>query len=166
MPFDLARLYDEHAPALYAFLLNLTRSEPESRDAVQEVFVRLAERPGRFEGVRDARSFLLRLAHNVAIDAVRRRTAHSDAVERAGREPMDVFAPAASPDEQSFRDAVSCALAALPEEQRAVVHLKIWENQTFAEIAETLGIPANTAASRYRYALDKLEGLLRPICTP
>jgi RNA polymerase sigma-70 factor (ECF subfamily) len=80
--------------------------------------------------------------------------------------PLDVFAPAASPDEQSFRDAVSGALAALPEEQRAVVHLKIWEDQTFAEIAETLGIPANTAASRYRYALDKLEGLLRPICTP
>jgi RNA polymerase sigma factor (sigma-70 family) len=71
-----------------------------------------------------------------------------------------------SPDEQAFRDAVSTAISVLPEEQRAVVHLKIWEDQTFAEIAETLGIPANTAASRYRYALDKLEGLLRPICAP
>ena len=34
---------------------------------------------------------------------------------------------------------------------------------TFAEIAAALGIPANTAASRYRYATDKLQALLRPI---
>ena len=166
MPVDLARLYDDHAPALYAFLLNLTRSESESRDAVQEVFVRLAERPGRFAQVRDARGFLLRLAHNAAIDALRRRTAQHSAIERAAKEPAELFATAASPDEQAYRDAVSSALAELPEEQRAVVHLKIWEDQTFAQIAETLGIPANTAASRYRYALDKLEALLRPICTP
>jgi RNA polymerase sigma-70 factor (ECF subfamily) len=166
MPLDLARLYDEHAPSLYAFVLNLTRSEVDSRDAVQEVFVRLAQEPRRFEGIRDARAFLLRLAHNLAIDALRRRTAHSQAVERAGREPTELFAPAVSPDEQTFRDAVSTAISVLPEEQRAVVHLKIWEEQTFAEIAETLGIPANTAASRYRYALDKLDGLLRPICAP
>src|SRR5688572_10539434 len=96
MPLDLARLYDEHAPALYAFLLNFTRSEADSRDAVQEVFVRLAERPARFAGVRDDRAFLLRLAHNVAIDAIRRRTAHSEAIERAGREPIDLFTPAPS----------------------------------------------------------------------
>jgi RNA polymerase sigma-70 factor (ECF subfamily) len=65
-----------------------------------------------------------------------------------------------------FAMQVSTALSILPEEQRAVVHLKIWEEQTFGEIAETLGIPANTAASRYRYALDKLDALLRPICAP
>jgi RNA polymerase sigma-70 factor (ECF subfamily) len=166
MPLDLARFYDEHAPALYAFLLNLTRSEAEARDLVQELFVRLAERPGRLSGVRDERAFLLRLGHNLAIDSMRRRTAQREAVERAAREPAEIFAPAVSPDEQAFREAVSVALAGLPEEQRAVVHLKIWEDQTFAEIAETLDIPANTAASRYRYALDKLEALLRPICTP
>jgi RNA polymerase sigma-70 factor (ECF subfamily) len=166
MPLDLARLYDEHAPALYAFLLNFTRSEADSRDVVQEVFVHLSERPARIEGVRDFRAFLLRLSHNVAVDSLRRRTAHSHAVERAGREPVDLFTPTPSADEQAFREAVSSALAALPEEQRAVVHLKIWEEQTFAEIAEALDIPANTAASRYRYALDKLEGLLRPICAP
>jgi RNA polymerase sigma-70 factor (ECF subfamily) len=54
-------------------------------------------------------------------------------------------------------------MGALPEDQRAVVHLKIWEDMTFAQIGETLGLPANTAASRYRYALEKLEALLRPL---
>ena len=41
-----------------------------------------------------------------------------------------------------------------------MVHLKIWENLTFARIAEILGIPANTAASRYRYAMDRLRQIL------
>jgi len=50
-----------------------------------------------------------------------------------------------------------------PEEQRAIVHLKLWEQMTFAQIAESLDIPANTAASRYRYGLDKLQALLRPL---
>ncbi|HEY0548818.1 MAG TPA: sigma factor-like helix-turn-helix DNA-binding protein, partial [Verrucomicrobiae bacterium] len=51
----------------------------------------------------------------------------------------------------------------LPTEQRAVAHLKLWEGLTFEVIAETLGISPNTAASRYRYAIDKLRERLRPL---
>jgi len=42
-----------------------------------------------------------------------------------------------------------------------VVHLKLWEGLTFEQIAGTLDIPLNTAASRYRYGIDKLRGHLR-----
>jgi len=55
------------------------------------------------------------------------------------------------------------SLAELPDEQRAVAHLKLWEGQTFEAIAETLNISPNTAASRYRYAIDKLRERLRPL---
>jgi RNA polymerase sigma-70 factor (ECF subfamily) len=41
--FDLARLYDDHAQALFAFLLNFTRSEADTRDLLQELFVKLAD---------------------------------------------------------------------------------------------------------------------------
>jgi RNA polymerase sigma-70 factor (ECF subfamily) len=44
-----------------------------------------------------------------------------------------------------------------------VVHLKLWEELTFEEIAAALEIPPNTAASRYRYGLDKLRERLRPL---
>jgi RNA polymerase sigma-70 factor (ECF subfamily) len=55
------------------------------------------------------------------------------------------------------------ALAELPPDQRVIVHLKLWEGLTFDAIAETLEISPNTAASRYRYGLDKLRDRLRPI---
>ena len=163
MPSDLRQLYDDHAPALFAFLLNVTRSEADTRDALQELFLKLATRPALLDGVLAPRAFLLRLAHRLAIDAHRRRTTRAHAVERAAAEPPALFAPTADPDAHSFREALAAALGELPEEQRAVVHLKLWEQMTFAEIAAALGIPANTAASRYRYATDKLQALLRPI---
>ena len=163
MPPDLRQLYDDHAPALFAFLLNVTRSEADTHDALQELFVKLAARPALLDGVRTPRAFLLRLAHRLAIDTHRRRATHAHALERAAAEPPVLFAPTADPDEHSFREALSTALAGLPEEQRAVVHLKLWEQMTFAEIAAALGISANTAASRYRYAIDKLQTHLRPL---
>ena len=49
---DLRRLYDEHAQALYAFLLNLTRDEADTRDLLQDVFVKLARNPELLTGVR------------------------------------------------------------------------------------------------------------------
>jgi RNA polymerase sigma-70 factor (ECF subfamily) len=54
-------------------------------------------------------------------------------------------------------------LAGLPSEQRAVAHLKLWEGMTFEQIAAALELSPNTAASRYRYALDKLRSRLRPL---
>lgn len=160
---DLGQLYDEHAPALFAFLLNVTRNETDTRDVLQEVFLKLAKQPPRLDGVLNVRAWLLRIAHRQAIDSMRRRATHDRAVERAAAEPADLFAPAGEAGEQAFRDAVASALRELPEEQRAVVHLKLWEEMTFAGIATALGVSANTAASRYRYALDKLGDLLRPL---
>ena len=162
-PLDFERLYDEHAQALFTFLLNLTRHEADTRDLLQEVFVKLANRPALLDGVRDERAFLLRLAHNQAIDLIRRRGTREKQYEQLAGETIAVFAPAAEPDESAFRAALSGALSELPPDQRAVVHLKLWEGLTFEQIAELLSIPLNTAASRYRYGLDKLRERLRPL---
>ena len=167
MPADieLERLYDEHAQALFAFLLNFMRDEGDTRDVLQEVFIKLAKQPELLRGVRDERAFLIRLAHNAAIDLMRRRAARDKNTKQFGAdaEGLSPFALAADPDEQTFHAELSAALAELPPEQRAVVHLKLWEGLTFEQIAEALGIPLNTAASRYRYATDKLRARLRLI---
>lgn len=156
---DLERLYDDHAQALFGFLLNLTRNEEDTRDLLQELFVKLSRQPQLIENARDHRAYLLRLAHNGAIDLFRRRTVR----EKYQQEPTELFAESANPDEKAFREALTIALETLPPEQRAVVHLKLWEDMTFDHIAEVLSVSINTAASRYRYALDKLRQRLRPL---
>ena len=151
---EIERLYDEHSQPLYAFLLNFTRDESDTRDLLQEIFVKLARDPELLTGVRDERAFLIRLAHNAAIDAMRRRGTRDKTREQFTAESISPFAPASDPDEQTFRAALAGALAELPADQRAVVHLKLWEGLTFEEIGDALDIPLNTAASRYRYGLD------------
>jgi RNA polymerase sigma-70 factor, ECF subfamily len=158
---NLEELYEAHAQALFGLLLNLTRSEADTRDLLQEVFVRIARDPGVLASVRNTRAYLLRLAHNLAIDLIR----HRSVVERGANVLRDetpaIFSSAGTEDEAAFEKALASALGELPPEQRAVVHLKLWEGLTFEEIAATMEIPLNTAASRYRYGIDKLRGQLR-----
>ena len=160
---NLEQLYDSHAQALFAFLLNLTRNEADTRDLLQEVFCKIARRSGLLDGARDTRAFLLATAHNLALDLIRRRAARERKHDALAEASPAMFELASDLDEQHYREALATALAGLPEEQRAVVHLKLWEGLTFEAIAGTLGIPPNTAASRYRYGIDKLRDLLRPI---
>jgi RNA polymerase sigma-70 factor (ECF subfamily) len=162
-PLDLQRLYDDHAQALFAFLLNFTRHEADAHDVLQEVFLRLAHRPGLLDGVTEPRAFLIRLAHNQAIDLMRRRATRQKNYQQLAAESDTLFAPSDDPSEAAFRQRLTEALAELPAEQRAVVHLKLWEGMTFEAIAATFNISPNTAASRYRYGIDKLRERLRPL---
>jgi RNA polymerase sigma-70 factor, ECF subfamily len=160
---DIERLYYEHAQPLYAFLLNFTRDEADTRDLLQEIFAKLARELKLLAGVREKRAFLIRLAHNAAIDLMRRRGTRERTKDNFAAEIISPFAPANDPDEKVFREELSIALGDLSEEQRAVVHLKRWEGLAFEEIAAALEIPPNTSACRYRYGLDKLRGRLRPL---
>src|ERR1051325_149672 len=146
-PQDLERLYDEHARALFAFLLNVTRNEADTRDLLQDLFVRLARQPALLDGVREERSFLLRLTHHAAIDLMRRRGTRQKNHEQLAADSAGAFASSSDPDEQAFGEALAAAFGELPPDQRAVVHLKLWERLTFEAIAATLDIPLNTAAS-------------------
>lgn len=163
MATDLERLYDEHAQALFAFLLNLTRDEEDTRDLLQEIFVKLARHPELLSAAREPRGFLVHLAHNAAIDRMRRRGTRQKYQEAFQAQQISPFSPTPDPDEAQFRAALAAALGELPPDQRAVVHLKLWEGLTFAQIAAALEIPPDTAASRYRYGLDKLRRVLRPL---
>lgn len=55
------------------------------------------------------------------------------------------------------------AVKALPPLYREVVVLKVWSGLTFQQVADTLGVPLNTAASRYRYAIDRLRTVLKGV---
>jgi RNA polymerase sigma-70 factor (ECF subfamily) len=72
-------------------------------------------------------------------------------------DPSKIVAPAAEGVEIELSVRLERALLQLPAEQQELVSLKVDAGLTFAEIASCLGINANTAASRYRYAIEKLR---------
>jgi RNA polymerase sigma-70 factor (ECF subfamily) len=158
---ELVQLYEAHAGSVFGFALNLTRDNEAAREILQEVFLRVARRPELGMPMHEAKSWLFRLTHNLVIDLHRRAGTRARTLQRVAQDATSPFVPHTDPDVQAFRDAVASAMASLPEEQRAVVHLKLWENLSFSEIAQALDLSPNTAASRYRYALDKLQNQLR-----
>lgn len=168
---ELERIYDAHAAAMFRHGMALLRDEPAVRDLIQDAFVKLAGgRMAELETEESERAYLLRMIHHAAVDRMRRETVRRDHAVRehqgghgGGADDGKFFAPAADPDAAAFRESMESAMRELPVEQREVVVLKLAEGLTFQEIARVCGISANTAASRYRYAIDKLRGLLRPV---
>lgn len=165
-PSELAQIYDAHAGALAAFLRRVTCDDADTQDVLQELFQRLARTSATLDHVVDLRGYLLRIAHHLAVDVIRRRD-RRDRAHVAQAESDDAvgmtLGPEADPDAGVMRVAIDAALALLPPEQRAVVQLKLQEGWTFERIAEVLEISPHTAASRYRYGLDKLRAQLRPL---
>lgn len=159
---ELERLYDAHASGLFHYLVTFTKTEADARDLLQELFIKLARGAAR-EAVQSERAWVFRLAHNLAVDWLRRRKVRWDTEERLLRELSGGHQLAHDPDARVFAERFAEAMRTLPEEQRTVMQLKLWDELTFEEIAEAQGIPLNTAASRHRYALEKLRTLLRPL---
>lgn len=159
----LRTLWDSHAKAIHACLLQVTRSPQDASDLLQDIFCRLARQPELLAGLPDdPRGFLLRLARNLAIDHLRRAQARDRIYEKVQAASEDAVG-VEDPDNPLLRQALAEALQRLPQEQREVVHDRLWKKRTLDEIAAARGISINTAASRYRYGLDKMREVLRPL---
>ena len=160
----LRTLWDGHSKVLYAYLLRLTKSEADAADFLQDVFCRLGRQPELVERLSaEPRGYLLRLAHNVVVDHARRAQAKERIFEKISAARVGEFAAAEDPDEALLRRELLAALEGLPDEQRVVVHARLWKMRTLDDIARELGVSINTAASRYRYGIDKMRTRLRSL---
>ncbi|HEY3225867.1 MAG TPA: RNA polymerase sigma factor [Planctomycetota bacterium] len=146
---DLAALYDAWAPRLLAYMMTITRDRHRAEDALQNLFVKLATNPPE---MRNAGPYLYRAARNEALRVVKGRP------ER-GLADLEILAPLAEGGVDP--KPLAAAIDQLPAEQAEAVLLHAIEGFTFHEVAKIVRIPADTVASRYRLALEKLQELLR-----
>ena len=156
----LGDLFDLTAPRALRFASTLTRNGHDAEDAVQAALVRVALHPKVLAKADHAWAYLLRIVRNEALKIglkQRERPLELKFDEADDPVPLDL------PDTQRF---VQQAVKSLPPSQSEVIVLKIWEGLTFAEIAAVLEESPNTAASRYRYALQKLSQSLQPLLEP
>lgn len=159
-PQLIADLHHKHSQELLRFLCGVLRDGVLAQDVCQVAFAKLAERGHEVQP--DAyKSWLFRVGMNEAL-AVRRH----EAVGRKVTEQWTWTAEQASgsADEPLLKHEsaklVRQAIEELPEEQRQVVRMRMYEEKTFAVIAEELQIPLGTALGRMRAALQKLRNRL------
>jgi RNA polymerase sigma-70 factor (ECF subfamily) len=157
---DWRRWLDEHAPKFLLYARQKTRSEADAQDLVQEAVVEALERLS--DSKPPPLALVFATIHRRAIDLARREDRRTDrelaATESQARTWFDT-----SVEDRELRQLIEIAMSQLPEMYREAITLKVWGGLTFAEIADTLGIPANTAASRYRYGLVELRKLTKGV---
>ena len=145
--------FNAHAASLVLFARQWIDAPGDAEDIVQEAFVRFWRSRQR---ATDPAAYLYACVKHCALDWQRSRVRQSRREAAAARpETAPLFTGPLEQEER--RAAIAAALNQLPENQREVLVMKIWGGLSFPQIAEALRISANTAASRYRYALAKLR---------
>jgi RNA polymerase sigma-70 factor (ECF subfamily) len=150
---DWRCFYRNWKERLHLFALQQTGNFSDGEDVLQEAIVKVWSRGSLNAEVLPAVVFAQ--IRRTAIDFARQKTRRKRREESVALEERNQFCDGLVGLEES--DAVRVALEALPPEQQEVVVLKLWGGQTFEEIGSIVDIPANTAASRYRYALRNLH---------
>jgi RNA polymerase sigma-70 factor (ECF subfamily) len=156
-PAAVELMWERYANDLLAFLQSVLCSRHDAEDVLQTVFVRIVRKRHRLAGARRLDSYVYGIARNEASRMLGRRKRERTAkvaneswliVPESRREPADLA------------EQLQAALARLPQPQREVIVMKIYRQKTFLEISRLLGLSQNTAASRYRYGMEKLRTLL------
>jgi RNA polymerase sigma-70 factor (ECF subfamily) len=146
----------EHGPALLLLARQWMSSRPDAEDVVQEGFLRFWRSRHRAD---DPVAYLYACIKRCAMEWHRAGCRRSRREEAAARNEVSgsqgLFLQRLEQDER--RVAIETAMQSLPEAQREVLVMKIWGKLSFPQIARILAIPSNTAASRYRYALERLR---------
>lgn len=157
-PTGLGRLFEACGPSLRLYARQWAGAATAD-DLVQEAFVRLATQspvPTR------PRAWLFRTVRNAAISHIRTAAARRHHEERLGESAVPWFEPdpAALVDAESARE----AMAALPQDQREGIVLRIWGDLTFREIADVVGRPHATVFRQYADDLEAMRRRLESSC--
>ena len=143
-------LYRQHGAALLLFALSISGDRGRAQDVLHQVFLKLVENKS-FMQAKDIKTYLFACVRNAALNHYKRENRSA---------PLDDNSLWFSPPERDYAAERNLrqALSELPQNQREVIVLHIWGELTFSEIGDLLRVSANTAASRYRYALERLRG--------
>lgn len=159
----LRAAYEQHASAVMGVAVGVLKDRDLAEDIVQEVYVRLWDRPERFDPARGSlRSFLQMDAHGRSIDLIRSMRA-SQARDRADH-AKTASTPTPGTEELAMDSVVSsrvhAALDELPEDQRTPIALAFFDGHSYREVAERLRLPEGTVKSRIRAGMRRLRLVL------
>jgi len=152
-------LFKRHQRSIYFLALRYLGNEEDAMEITQQAFVRAFNAAPRFEGRSSFKTWLYRITVNLCKN-------HLTRSPKAHEVPFEDFEdhlaadPDTLPDQEGRRSLVREAMEGLPERQRQVVMLRVYEELSFKEIAKVLGCSAGSAKVNYHYAVRGLKKML------
>lgn len=150
-----SELVRRHQKGLLRLSMRFMKDLDLSQDIVQEAFIKAYEKLNLFEGRSTFKSWLFQIAVNVARNKLRENRYHFTDID-----DVEIGVPStieATMVNNAVGDILQKEVDKLPFKQKTALVLRVYEDLSFAEIAEIMQCPYDTAKANYRHALLKLK---------
>jgi RNA polymerase sigma-70 factor (ECF subfamily) len=165
--FAFEEIVKRYQRRVYATAYRIVRQPDLADDVAQDAFLRAYEALDRFDLARPFGPWICRIAANLAINHVRSPEAREEGLpEGHGETPAPTEDPLTQVLGDEAQSVLECALGRLPAEQRAVFTLRVFDELSYREIADALGIQIGTVMSRLSRARERLREVLLPYLGP
>jgi RNA polymerase sigma-70 factor (ECF subfamily) len=159
----LAPLVRRHASPLLTYIRRMVGDQHRSEELFQEVFLQVWVKRRLYQYPRPFRPWLFAIATNHCRASFRSAKPPNLPLDEALAAPTDRGpSPADSLVASETAALVSTAVAELPEQQRSVVVLRVWNGLSYAEIGGIVGVTEETARSHMSHGLKSLKKRLEP----
>ncbi len=157
---QFAKTYEIYADMVYRLCLFKTSDSDIAEDLVQEAFMRFWDQIAQGKKIRNKKAFLFQITRNLIIDHYRKRKDDSlDKLQEQGFEPSENGQERiVSKAEKNIAIAI---INKLDEKYRDVVYLRLVEEMSFKDIAQTLDITSNNATVSFHRGKQKLEQFIK-----
>ncbi len=162
-------IVERYQQPVLGLLLRIVRDRGLAEDLAQETFIKAFRALGSFQAGRKFSSWLFKIAHNSAIDALRRRRLQTVPLETADPEAPDLLGtlPASGIDApetllrgRDLGEALAAAIGELRPDYRSVVQLRFVEGLAYEEISQVMDLPLGTVKTHLHRARKRLVQIL------
>ena len=163
----LSVLINRHQARLYGFIFSKIQDRDATEDVFQDTFIKVIRtlKRGNYNEQGKFLPWVMRIAHNLVIDYFRK---NNRMPKFKNKGDFDIFSVLSdeSPNaenkivENQIADHVRILLEELPEDQKIVIKMRIYQDMSFKEISEITGVSINTALGRMRYGLINLRKMI------
>jgi len=161
---ELVRRYQR---PIASYVYRMLNDYEASLDVVQEVFIKVFNSLERYSTDYKFSTWLYRIAHNAAIDHLRRNSMNAQSIETEnadGTYQLEFMSPNPTPEQDrersEWRNEIENVVRKLPEAYRELILLRHSRDLSYDEIVEVTGLPLGTVKNRLFRARDMMRGLL------
>ncbi len=149
------KIVDALEGALLSYAMRITNNSAYAQDIVQNTFIKFLHTwKGSYEINSELTSWLYRVAHNEAVDLIRREARLQKLHSEHGGECVATETPVPSPDDEAVNAAN--ALSVLTDRERELVIMKIYDEMSYKEIADRTGLSVSNVGATLHCAMKKL----------
>jgi len=163
----LSILINKYQSRLYGFIFSKIKDRDAANDIFQDTFIKVIRtlKRGNYNEQGKFLPWVMRISHNLIIDYFRK---NNRMPKFKSKSDFDIFSVISDDSlnienkivDSQIEDHVRILLDELPEEQKAVIKMRIYQEMSFKEISESTGVSINTSLGRMRYGLINLRKMI------